>query len=72
MERYLNKSGDSPITYYEIGDEYIRVAFKGNIKIYVYSYSRAGKAHVEYMKILAYDGKGLSAYITRYVRKEYD
>lgn len=71
MERYANKSGNSPITYYQIEEDRITVWFKGG-KAYTYSYRKAGKGHVETMKSLARSGFGLSAYITRNVKYEYD
>ena len=71
MERYTNRSGNSPITYYQIEDDRITVWFKGG-KSYSYSYRKAGRSHVEVMKSLARSGSGLSAYITRNVRNDYD
>lgn len=71
MERYANRSGNSPITHYQINNDSITVWFKGN-KSYTYSYSGAGVANVETMKKLAIIGSGLSAYITRNVRNDYD
>lgn len=52
MERYSNRRGNSPITHFQIEDERIIVWFSGG-KSYSYSYSKAGRAHVEQMKILA-------------------
>ena len=72
MERYANKSGNSPITYYQVEDDKVTVWFKGNTKPYSYSYRKAGKSHVEAMKVLARSGSGLSAYITLNVRNDYD
>ncbi len=71
MERYANQRGNSPITHYQIENERIIVWFKGG-KSYSYSYQKAGRIHVEMMKSLARRGSGLSAYITRNVRFEYD
>lgn len=71
MERYANRSGNSPIIYYQIEDDKIIVWFKGG-KSYSYSYRKAGKSHIETMKSLARSGSGLSAYITRNVRFDYD
>ena len=71
MEIYLNKSGKSPITHFQIENERIVVWFQGG-KSYSYSYRKAGRSHVEQMKVLARSGSGLSAYITQNVRKEYD
>jgi hypothetical protein len=45
--------------------------FKGG-KSYTYSYRGAGTSNVETMKRLARSGSGLSAYITRNVRNDYD
>lgn len=72
MEKYSNKSGNSPITHYEIGADFITVVFKGG-KAYTYSYlGKAGKRNVEFMKELAISGKGLSAFITKNVKFSYD
>ena len=71
MERYANRSGNSPITGFQIEDESIMVWF--GRKQYKYSYSgRAGSLHVEAMKRLAKSGLGLSAYITKNVKYLYD
>jgi len=72
MERYLNLSGISPITYYQIEDDRITVWFEGTLRTYTYSYRKAGRRHVEAMKKLARSGAGLSTYISRNVRKLYD
>ena len=72
MERYLNAGGDSGISAYELGSEYVSVKFSNTGKVYTYSYSRAGKWHVDQMKILAKAGSGLNSYIMRNVQKLYD
>ena len=72
MDRYKNLGNDSGISYYQIEDESISIWFKGNSKIYSYSYIRAGQAHVENMKQLAANGRGLNSYINRYVKHLYD
>lgn len=72
MEHYANHSGNSPITHFEINLQSINVWFKGG-KDYAYSYQgKAGKNRVDEMKELARSGSGLSAYITRNVRFDYD
>jgi len=71
MERYSNRRGNSPITHFQIEDERIIVWFKGG-KSYSYSYHKAGRSHVEQMKVLARSGSGLSAYITQNVKFAYD
>ncbi len=52
MERYLNRSCNSPVTHFKITDERIVVQFKDG-KTYAYSYGKVGKSHVEQMKDLA-------------------
>lgn len=70
MTRYLNRSGNSPVTSYQIEETCIIVWF--GAKSYTYSYRKAGSVHVETMKELARRGSGLSAYITRNVKFLYD
>lgn len=72
MERYRNSGGDSGVSAYEIGPDYIRVKFSGTSRTYTYSYNRAGATHVERMKALAKSGSGLNAYINKYVKNLYD
>lgn len=72
MERYRNSGGDSGVSAYEIGSDYIIVKFSGTVRAYRYSYRKAGQRHVETMKRLARSGSGLNSYINRYVKKLYD
>ncbi|MBC8034291.1 MAG: hypothetical protein H7Y03_09105 [Chitinophagaceae bacterium] len=67
MRKYNNSAGDSGISGYETGLEYIQVRF-GYGRSYTYSYKRAGKEHVDNMKVLAEKGRGLNTYINRYVK----
>tara|TARA_Y100000588_G_C13966996_1_gene801261 strand:- start:261 stop:476 length:216 start_codon:yes stop_codon:yes gene_type:complete len=69
MNRYENLNGDSGVSSYEVGPEYIRVKFNGTFRSYTYSYRKAGVNHVERMKALAHSGSGLSSDINRYVKK---
>ena len=72
MEIYRNVGGDSGISAYEIGANYVSVKFNNTGKVYTYSYGRAGKSHVDQMKILAERGSGLNSYIMRNVKNLYD
>lgn len=72
MERYRNSGGDSGVSHYEIGADYIDVKFSGTFRTYTYSYRKAGRPHVEQMKILALRGSGLNSYINKYVKYLYD
>lgn len=72
METYGNAGGDSGISAYEIGADYVSVQFSNTGKVYTYSYGRAGKSHVDQMKILARNGSGLNSYIMRNVKSLFD
>lgn len=68
---YRNLGGNSSVRAYEILPTSIRVQFNDG-RWYSYSYSRAGKIHVENMKNLANNGIGLCSYIQRQVKYLYD
>jgi len=72
MKKYLNRSGQSGIAYYQIEETSIIIWFNGSTKSYTYSYRKAGSLHVEAMKRLATDGLGLNAYINSNVKFLYD
>jgi hypothetical protein len=61
MKRYKNTGGNSGVTAYETGHDYIKVSFNDDAT-YLYTYKSAGKGIIEQMKILAENGKGLSTY----------
>lgn len=71
MRRYKNRSGRSGIQAFESGPEFIRIRFRNEDLIYIYNYTQPGKTDVEVMKRLAEAGRGLSTYISRYVRERY-
>lgn len=72
MIRYRNLGGSSGVNSYEIGSDYIKIKFNGTAGMYTYSYRRAGRNHVESMKQLAMNGRGLNAYVNRFVKFRYD
>lgn len=67
MKNYTNDTGKSSISHYEIGEDFIRIQFKNGL--FEYDNLTHSKIHVDMMKTLALDGKGLSRYITKYVSK---
>lgn len=71
MERYRDIGGDSGVSAYETGPDYIRVQFSTGA-VYRYTYASAGARNVEHMKRLAAAGDGLNAFINRHVRKGYE
>lgn len=71
MTNYKNLSGESGVTAYEYGVDYIRIRFIDG-GIYKYSYKSAGKTAIEEMKRLAIKGKGLGTYISQHLREKYE
>ena len=70
MERYKNLKGDSGVSAYETGSDFIRVEFS-NGSIYLYTYASTGSDNIECMKRLAADGQGLNTFINTTVRKAF-
>ncbi|WP_307728261.1 hypothetical protein [Massilia sp. PAMC28688] len=71
MVPYRRLSGESGVVEYESAPASIRVRFVDGT-VYTYSHARAGRHHVQEMKRLAREGKGLSGYISKHVRDQYD
>ncbi|MEL7636883.1 MAG: hypothetical protein AAGU03_03900 [Anaerolineaceae bacterium] len=71
MERYANLNGNSGVVAYAIGNTWIKVQFTTGSP-YTYSYQKAGVPHVEMMKVLAREGRGLNSYIMRNCKYSYD
>jgi hypothetical protein len=72
MRKYADLDRDSGVDSFKINERSIKVRFKSGPKIYVYTFSKPGRRHVEKMKKLAIAGEGLNAYINKYVGKNYD
>lgn len=70
MEAYGNLGGNSNVTAYEIGNDWIKVQFRDGA-IYTYTYQSAGQVNIEQMKKLAAAGRGLNSFISSDVRKAY-
>ena len=64
IKTYRDKNGDSGISAYTYGDDWIQVQFKGG-ESYEYQASKIGQAHIAAMKALADAGDGLNSYIMR-------
>ena len=67
-ERYGDISGGSGIREYEIGDDFIRVWFADG-KGYEYNFIKPGQPHIDEMKRLAAQGRGLTTYISKHVTR---
>jgi len=70
--QYKDLHRNSSVALYETGTNFVRVQFKYSPRVYQYSYLKAGKSHVEYMKILAKRGWGLNRYIKKFANNLYD
>ncbi len=70
MERYKDLGGNSGVSAYEIGEDYIKVEFSDG-SLYLYNYQSAGENSIEQMKSLALSGRGLNSFINKNVRKNY-
>ncbi|GAB3345643.1 hypothetical protein [Lysobacter tyrosinilyticus] len=68
---YRNRSGTSGIAAYALLDDGLLVRFADG-RTYRYGPQRPGRHHVGRMKSLAMGGRGLAAYIQRYVREKYE
>ena len=70
MKTYRNLDGDSGVSAYEYGVDWIHVQFTTGA-IYEYTYESAGSTNIESMKHLADSGRGLNAFINTTVKKLY-
>jgi len=70
MKRYRNLEGHSGVVAYEIGDRAIKVRFRDG-DTYLYNDAATGAAAVASMQALALAGRGLSTFISKYVRDKY-
>jgi hypothetical protein len=70
MTPYGNASETSGVAAYEIQREAIVVEFRHGGK-YLYDYDTTGREHVEEMKVLALEGRGLATYINKHVRMRF-
>jgi hypothetical protein len=72
MQKYVDINGDSSVLSYLIGEDYIILKFMGIQRMFVYSYKKAGREHVENMKVMAQLGNGLDLYIKKNTNDLYD
>jgi hypothetical protein len=73
-KRYRDLSGESGVTHYEVGDDWIDVWFKARTEPYRYRATRIGARHLRELARRAEAGKGLSTYISQHdeVRDGYE
>ena len=66
----MNLSVNSGVSHYETGIDFIKVQFTDGAQ-YLYNNRVTGKDNIEYMKILAAEGRGLCGFISTNVKKLY-
>ena len=72
MQKYRDTDRASGVDSYEISEVAIKIKFKNNHIVYVYTYTKPGQLHVEKMKKLASVGDGLNAYINTKVKSNFE
>jgi hypothetical protein len=70
MEKYGNSNGNSGVSGYQVGNNYIWVEFSTG-SVYEYTYSSAGVSNIEAMINFAKSGSGLNGFINSYVKNKY-
>lgn len=70
MLPYGNLTATSGVAAFEIQRDSIIIEFRHGGK-YLYDYDTTGREHVEEMKVLALEGRGLATYINKNVRNSY-
>jgi len=71
MRPYPNQSGVSGVIAYETGPDFIDVRFRSGT-VYRYTPASAGTWQFKKMKQLAKTGRGLSTFISRFVKDGYE
>jgi hypothetical protein len=70
MQRYKNLDGDSGGVAYELGGHSLKLRFRGG-DIYLQDEKTPGRGALARTQALPLVGRGLSTYISRYVRDKY-
>lgn len=70
MKSYVHRRGETGVAAFETGPRSITIRFRDG-STYRYTYAKPGAHHVEAMKELASEGKGLTTYINQHVRGAY-
>lgn len=65
MPAYANLSGNSGVTWYDLGDDWIEVRFRKGTRTYRYTAQLNGQQTIDDMKAMAQAGRGLSTFIAQ-------
>ncbi len=71
MIKYKNLNGNSSVRYFEYGEDYITILFNSG-DYYLYTINSVGWENLEAMIWHAKQGYGLSGYINRNCRNDYE
>lgn len=70
MQRYANRSGESGVVAYRIGQDSITVEFTSGVR-YLYTVDSAGASNIARMSKLAAGGRGLATFISQHAHDRY-
>lgn len=70
MFKYRNIGNNSGVDSYDTGVDWFLIKFRDG-SYYLYTSKSTEPEHIEYMRKLAFDGKGLNSYVDRIVGKGY-
>jgi len=70
MFRYRNLNNNSGVAAYDTGVDWFLIKFNDS-SLYLYTTKSTTKEHINYMRILAREGKGLNSYVNRIVGNQY-
>ena len=70
MQRYKNRSGESGVVAYDIGQDSITIQFSGGER-YLYTERSTGAENIARMQELAREGRGLSTFVSQHIRSRY-
>lgn len=70
MKKYLNRNGNSGVLAYEIGIDFIRIKFIDGT-IYRYTARSTGRNNLGQMIALAKSGRGLSTFISQFIKSNF-
>ncbi len=71
MEPYRGRTRRGGVIAFQILPDAIDVEFDSGW-VYHFSYTKPGPARVEHMKALARDGRGLSTFISKFVKNRFE
>jgi hypothetical protein len=72
MREYGSRGGTRGVSHYEIGPNFIRLRFRHDPRVFVYTDKRPGLAKVMVMQHLAVEGEGLTSFVHQQAAGDYE